>query len=89
MKVRIFKNVAVLQEEYVPRDAGSMISFENHLYAFVAERRMGSLKYHLYYCPNERHYILIHMRYDVPILIKAFYSTEHITAPAILSYVAV
>lgn len=88
-KIRIYENKEVMLQEYTARYARPLLKFEGCMYSFIGERRKGELKYHLYRCDDEQHYLLVHMRHDLPFLIKPFHSIPRIILTDIWDFVEV
>ncbi|MEK4628088.1 hypothetical protein MKZ17_07765 [Solibacillus sp. FSL R7-0682] len=59
------------------------IEFEGHVYRFKGTMRNHDHSIHLYHCVSEQHYIRVHLQFNVPFLIEAFYSVNEVTVDAV------
>lgn len=54
------------------------IEFEGHIYQLIGSKREKDRSLHLYNCEKEQHYIEIYLQFNLPFLVKAFYSIEEV-----------
>ena len=78
VRLRIYSCLQDMYERYSSQAIAEKLIFENHSYRLIGERRKGNVFLHLYHCNDEQHYVLVHLRYNLPVLIKAFYSVSEI-----------
>lgn len=77
-KLRIYSCLQDMYERYQACSVTEKLKFENLYYSLKKTRRKGDMYLHLYHCADEQHYILVHLRYNLPVLIKAFYSIDEV-----------
>ena len=78
VKLRVYSCLLDMYERYSSQSIAEKLTFENRRYCLIGERRKGGIYLHLYHCEDEQHYILVHLRYNLPFLIKAIYSVDEI-----------
>lgn len=54
------------------------LEFEKHRYILKGYRRKFDKFLHMYYCAEEQHYIVVYTKYNLPVLIKHFYSVDEV-----------
>lgn len=78
VKLRVYSCLQDMYERYSAQAIAEILVFEKHRYRLMGERRKNDMYIHLYHCEVEQHYLLVHLRYNLPFLIKPFYSVNEI-----------
>lgn len=76
MRLRAY---SCLQDMYESFSAAvEELKFENHKYRLKGSRRKFDQIINLYHCAEEQHYIVIYTKFNLPVLIKPFYSVNEV-----------
>lgn len=83
--------MSVIKQKYDSREdiydnystVAKEIEFEGNVYQFKGTMRNHDHSIHLYYCEGEQHYIRVHLQFNVPFLIEAFYLVNEVTVDAV------
>lgn len=73
---RVYSSLQDMYERY--STPAKTIKLEKHVYRFKGMRRKIAQSIHLYHCEKERHYIIVYLKYNFPVLIKPIYSVDAI-----------
>lgn len=82
-KIRSYKTIQSMYENYRVIDLAEKLVLEGHEYRLVGERRKGDSWVHVYRCEQERHNVIVYLRYNLPYLIKPVYSINGIALGSI------
>ena len=74
--LRDYSNLQDMYERY--STPARKIRFEQRVYRFKGVKRNFDHFIHLYHCESERHFIVVYLRYNLPVLIKPIYSIDKI-----------
>lgn len=76
---RRLRTYSCLQDMYERYSApAEEIKFEKRLYRFKGSRRNFNQVIHLFHCADEQHFIVVYLKFNLPALIKAFYSVDDV-----------
>ena len=76
VRLRIYSCLQDMYERY--SSPAEELGFEKKRYIFKGFRRKFDQFIHLYHCADEQHYIVVYLKYNLPVLIKTIYSVDEI-----------